>query len=220
MSSDSITPSSQAVASRLPSRLQSAAVGAWAGESRRAKDLADLLAVPDDEVVRVIHPAAGAGFRVRVRGVSDLGQFQVLLADAVTGPPARGLLPGPRPDEAVLRAYRDGVAEADEPPVAEPRFQLYRPSALRPDGSLPGGFAGAADWLWPTQPVGSAPRIDGERVVLLGEPVVRGGWAAERRLPRVAGELAVLEVMSATAVADWLAERTDSRTTRPVRRAA
>lgn len=159
----------------------------------------------------MIHPAARAGFRVRVQGVSDVGQFHVLLADAVTGSPSRGLLPGPLPPGDVLAAYRDGVADSDESPVAVPRFQMYRPDALRPDGTLPAGVVGAGEWLWPTQPLASVPRLDGERVVLLGEPVIRTGWAAERRLPRVPGELAVLEVMSAAAVGEWLAERTGVR---------
>jgi len=70
------------------------------------------------------------------------------------------------------------------PMVAEVRFQLFKPSAVRPDGSAPAGFTGSDHWLWPQQPLASVPRIDGERVILLGEPAFRTTWEVERRSRR------------------------------------
>jgi hypothetical protein len=134
--------------------------------------------------------------------VADVGQFQTLLAEAVTGDPARGLIPGTRPDPDQVSAARDGLCDPDA--VAVGRFQLFRPEALGSDGSLPAGFRGAGHWLWPTQPLADVPRVEGERVVLLGEPAFRATWAAARKLSWLVGELDVVEVMSSAAVSAWL----------------
>ncbi|AWM36800.1 hypothetical protein GobsT_53410 [Gemmata obscuriglobus] len=45
-----------------------------------AGDLADLLAVPDDEVFLALAPAARTGVRLHVRGAATVGQFHELLA--------------------------------------------------------------------------------------------------------------------------------------------
>jgi hypothetical protein len=181
-----------------------------ADDHPKARQIAEALAVPDDEVVRVIHPAARAGFRVLVRGVADVAQFHVLLADAVTGDPARGLLPGARPDPGVIAAYRDAPGVGPEP-VAVARFQLFRPQALRPDGTLPPGFVGSDDWLWGPEPLAAVPRVGGERAVLLAEPTVRASWDAARRVSWLNGELDVIEVMTAAEVTGWIEARTGRR---------
>jgi hypothetical protein len=183
-----------------------------AADHPKARQIAEALTVPDDEVVRVIHPAARAGFRVLVRGVADVAQFHVLLADAVTGDPGRGLLPGARPDPRAVAAYRDEPADGSEP-VATARFQLFRPEALLPDGTLPPGFVGSDDWLWGPEPLTALPRVDGERTVLLAEPTVRASWDAVRRLSWLNGELDVVEVMTAAEVTGWLEARTGRRLT-------
>ena len=198
-------------AARAVPGLAEAAAG-LAADHPKARQIAAALAVPDDEVVRVIHPAARAGFRVLVRGVTDISQFHVLLTDAVTGDPGRGLLPGARPDPRVVAAYRDGPADGSEP-VAVARFQLFRPQALSPDGTLPPGFAGSDDWLWGPEPLTAVPRVDGERTVLLAEPTVRASWEAVRRLSWLNGELDVIEVMTAAEVTGWLEARTGRRLT-------
>jgi hypothetical protein len=196
-------------AARAVSGLAEAAAG-LAADHPKARQIAEVLAVPDDEVVRVIHPAARAGFRVLVRGVADVYQFHVLLADAVTGDPARGLLPGSRPDPRVIAAYRDAPAVGPEP-VAVARFQFFRPQALLPDGTLPPGFAGSDDWLWGPEPLSAVPRVDGERAVLIAEPTVRASWDAVRRVSWLNGELDVIEVMTAAEVTHWIEARTGRR---------
>ncbi len=171
-----------------------------------AEEVADLLAVADDVTVLAVAPEKGAGFRVRVRGVADVAQFHVLFADAVTGNPATGRLPGKRPAPAVLEAYRDG--DPLDPPIARARFQFYRPSALRPDGTLPRGFSGVDEWVWGHEWVSGLPQHLGERVVLVGEPAFAAEWEAVRRVPRVAGELTVTDVLSGAEVRAWVADRT------------
>ena len=183
-----------------------------AADHPKARQIAEALAVPDDEVVRVIHPAARVGYRVLVRWVADVYQFHVLLADAVTGDPTRGLLPGARPDPRVIAVCRDAPAVGPEP-VAVARFQLFRPHALRPDGTLPPGFAGSDDWLWGPESLTAVPRVDGERTVLLAEPTVRASWDAVRRVSWLNGDLDVIEVMTAAEVTGWIEARTGRRLT-------
>lgn len=161
-----------------------------------AKELCELLAVPDDQVVLAVHPSARTGVRVVLRGIAEVNQLHVLLADA---------LPGPRPDPRAVDACRDG--RPDPSAVFTPRHQLFRPSALRSDGTLPRGFGGSDGWVWGHECPSGLPAEKGERVVLLGEPTYRAGWPAGRKFPRMAGELQVVERLSAAAVTAWLAER-------------
>jgi hypothetical protein len=207
---DALTVMAASVEARHAARAVDGLAGAAAAAAShdpKARTLAEVLAIPDDEVVRVVHPGARAGFRVLVRGLADVNQFHTLLADAVTGSLADGLLPGPRPHPRAVAAYRD---QAPNPmaQVATARFQLYRPAALRPDGTLPAGFGGCDHWLFGTEPLAAIPREDGERVVLLGEPAVRTSWDVGRKFSWLVGELDVIEVMSAAQVADWVAART------------
>jgi hypothetical protein len=173
----------------------------------RARQLADVLAVPDDEVVLAVHPAARAGFRVLVRGVADVYQFHALLADAVTGDPRRGRLPGARPDARVVEIYRNAPPTGEQITAAA-RFQFLRPEALRPDGTVPPGFGASDHWLWGPEPLAALPRVNGERAVLIAEPTFRATWDAARKLPWLDGELELVEVLTPAAVGDWLAART------------
>src|SRR5438045_1828151 len=69
-----------------------------------AKDLAGLLAVPDEETVLVLHPRLRTGLRLFVRGVVDVAQFHLLLLAA-----AGEHLPGsPLPSR-----FRAACADAD-----------------------------------------------------------------------------------------------------------
>ena len=166
-----------------------------------AKELAALLAVPDDETILVLHPAAQVGVRVHVRGVADVFQFHILLADA-----AHAALGCPRPPARFVAvcAAVDPVVPAGVPMVAEARFQMFKPAAIQPDGSIPAGFLGSDHWLWGKDPLAAIPRVEGERVVLLGEPAFRQTWEVERRFPGLAANVRVLNVLDAFDVAEHL----------------
>ncbi|MDY3560883.1 hypothetical protein R5W23_002132 [Gemmata sp. JC673] len=56
------------------------AARALAAHCPAARDLADLLAVPDDEVFLALAPAERTGVRLHVRGAATVGQFHELLA--------------------------------------------------------------------------------------------------------------------------------------------
>jgi hypothetical protein len=135
--------------------------GTLAPRCEAANDLADLLAVPDDEVFLVLAPHDRTGVRLHVRGAAEVGQLYRTLAATRPGP-----------------------------------FQLFAPAALRPDGTLPAGFAGCKDWLWPTQPLATVPRIGGERVVLVGPAVVRHATDFEPRFPELRAESEVIQTLN------------------------
>lgn len=221
---DALTVMASSVEARQNARaldgLSEAAV-ALAPHNPKARTLAEVLAIPDDEVVRVIHPQARAGFRILVRGIADVNQFHTLLAEAVTGSPLQGFLPGARPHPRAVAAYRDQPTNPLAQ-VATARFQLFRTSALQTGGTLPSGFGGSDHWLWGAEPLGAIPLEHGERVVLLGEPVFRATWDVARKFSWLIGELDVVEVMSSAEVEHWIAARTGRSVLRAedVRRAA
>lgn len=162
-----------------------------------AKELADLLAVPDDEVFLVLQPDERTGFRLVVRGVADVGQFHLLLADTITAG---------RVAERFVRVCRDvnPAVPAGVPMVAEARFQMYLPAAVRPNGTLPVGLTGCEHWLWPEMALAAVPRVKGERVVLLGPPAYRMTWDVTRRFPAMAAEVRRIETLSPARVAEYL----------------
>jgi hypothetical protein len=85
---------------------------------------------------------------------------------------------------------------------------MYAPAALRPNGTLPSGFGACEHWLWPTAALTSVPRIDGERVVLIGEPAYRATWEVTRRFPAMAASLQLIEALSPARVTELLTELT------------
>jgi hypothetical protein len=134
-----------------------------------ARELAELLAVPDDEVFLALAPAARAGVRLHLCGAASVAQLRELLAPVFGGP-----------------------------------FQLFAPAALRPDATLPDGFAGCDHWLWPEMALARVPRVNGERVVIVGPATVP---AAEvpLRFPQMAVSCRVVEVLNPFRAADALA---------------
>ena len=210
--------------SRMVRRAARAVAGLKAGAESLAdvvadcRDLADVLAIPEDESILVIHPAAGVGARVRTRGIATVHEFHVLLADAV-GP----TFPGTRPSASIVSAYRGSSFLMGDPAIATARYQLFRPSAIQPDGMLPKGFEGTDDWLWGPEPLSAIPRVAEERVLLLDEPVFAMKWEAIRRFPFSPDRVEILEFLDATALKDWMNQFlniTPATVTSPFRKAA
>lgn len=163
-----------------------------------AAELADLLAVPDEEVLLVVDVDRRTAARVLLTGVADVYQLMILLADALPG--------RRRPDPLIAAAYRTQDADPAAAVAVAP-FQLLRPDALRPDGTLPDGFAASDFWLWGPEPTHRLPRENGERVVLLTAATVPHSWDVGRRFPRLPARLELLDVLPHEAVADWLRGR-------------
>lgn len=170
-----------------------------------AQELAALLNVPDDETILVLNPASRTGVRVLVRGVVDIHQFHVLLAAA-----AHDALGCPRPPSRFVAAYSgvEQVVPAGVPMVAEGHFQMFKHTAIQPDGSVPPGFRGSDHWLWGNQPLAAIPTFENERVVLLGEPAFHISWEVERRFPTLAASVRLLQALTPAAVAENLTRLT------------
>ena len=182
-----------------------AAARALAPNCPAAKELAELLAVPDDEVFLVLSPADRSGVRLHLRGAADAAQLYRALSEPLPPTPSPKKGGGVRDEEAIassvlsISPLRGGVGEGSSSP-----FQLFAPTALRPDGTLPAGFAGCAHWLWPTQPLAAVPRVDGERVVLVGPAVVRAALDGEPRFPTLAVEAEVIHTLNVFQTAERL----------------
>lgn len=173
---------------------------ALAPDHRGSQQVADLLAVPDDEIIVAIYPEARAGMRARVRGIAEVGRLEGLLAEAFGVAPVGGL------SGRSHMIFRDD--EAGRTDDFEARFRLLRPTALGPDGSVPTGLRGVGHWLWANDRLADIPAEDGERIVLLGEPAFASTREPSAGPPLLVGELTVLEVMTETAVVRWLEGRT------------
>jgi hypothetical protein len=166
-----------------------------------ARDLAALLAIADEETVLALHPSLRAGYRLSVSGVANANQFQLLMLDALADEGLAPALPS-----RFASACRDSwpTTPAGIPMVAELPFQLLRPEALRTDGSIDEGFESCGHWLWGGEALAVLPRIDGERVIILGKPAYRRTWEVERRFPTMAAEVALLDILSPFQVAERL----------------
>ncbi len=162
-----------------------AATLAMAPHNAAANDLADLLAVPDDEVFLVVAPNERAGVRLHVRGAAGIAQLHYLLAE--TGLKATY---SPTPS---LKGRGEKLG-----------FQMFKPAALLPDGTLPVGLAGCEHWLWPTQALAAVPRVAGERVVLVGPATVRPALDVALRFPEMSVESEIIQTLNPFQVTDVL----------------
>lgn len=184
---------------------------------RGCAQVAQMLRVPDDLIVTVLHPIARRGWRFRMQGITDLAQFQILLADAVTG--AAGISPRSRPDARVVSAYRDGAVDP-EAEIATACFQMYRLEALQAGGTLPARFQDTQTWLWGHECPTAISERDGERILLIGDPPYPRTWPIERRLPMLMGELQLLEAFRPEVAADHLRKLAGTAPRPTLRRAA
>lgn len=134
--------------------------------NREANFVAQVLSFTDDLEVVVIHPDEGKGFRVRLEAVNTMAHlFTLLHAELING----GHLPGrPLPDDLL------GVATGELPHEAlltdSARWQFYTWRGLRPDGTLAGGDM--STWLFVEDTPEAIPEFEGERIVVLGPPVL------------------------------------------------
>jgi len=157
-----------------------------------AKELAELLAVPDDEIFLVLTPATRSGVRLHLRGFTTAAQLYRFAMEPIPSPRKEGEIAHSSFGSSV--PGEDGIAP----------FQLFTAAAIQPDGTLPVGFAGCEHWLWPTHPLTAIPRINGERVVLLGPGGVRASLDVDLRFPALALESEVVQVLTALQVTEEL----------------
>jgi hypothetical protein len=164
--------------------------------------LSVVLDVLDDEELVVLHPGTGRGYRVAISGITHNFQLHTLLADALVGNPAEGLLPGRRPDPRVVAAAKDGPYDKGEVPAAEACFHLQDWTAIRPDGSVDDDPIGHV--IWHEGKPADIPALAGQCVVVLSLVKLKRTWRAPRDFEEMAGEARVVARLSREEVAAWV----------------
>ena len=131
--------------------------------------LLQTLALTDGMELVVIHAESRRGFRVALEAIGSNFHLFTLLQNAVISDSLRGFSPVGLPDPAII-AIAKGESPISEDAYDTARFQFYNWFALSPDGTIDG--TNIAAWIWGEgSPADIAP-LDGERIVLLGSPVL------------------------------------------------
>ncbi|MFF0416047.1 hypothetical protein ACFYUY_37150 [Kitasatospora sp. NPDC004745] len=160
--------------------------GRYSGGQHEFKGLAHLALVLDDEPLLVLHRPTGAGFLLRMDGLSDTFQLHTLLADVLVG---GGHLPGPRPDPEVAALARTAVLDGRRV-IATGAFNL-----VAPDGS----------WLWNEGTPSDVPVVDGVRTLVLDPLPYERSWSAGRFIQELPGDLRLERVLPPAEAARLLA---------------
>jgi hypothetical protein len=169
--------------------------------NREAEFVAQTLSFVDGIELLVLHPAEGKGFRVELEAVhTNAHLFTLLHGSLING----GHLPG-RAIEDELLGVATGEVPHEKVLTDDARWQFYTWRGLYPDGSYAG--TDMSTWLFVEDPPTVIPEFEGQRVVILGPPVLGlRGWDSNffanihdalRSAARVAGELTPEEI------ADW-----------------
>ncbi|GLZ80219.1 hypothetical protein Afil01_50260 [Actinorhabdospora filicis] len=152
--------------------------------------IAGLLAVLDDEPLLVLHRPSGRGYEVTIGGLGDNFQLHTLLAGALSGPEAEGLLGDLNVDPRWIAAASDGPEETF-------------------GGSAEGRFNPVdayGKWIWNEGVPADIPFFEGRRVVVLDPPAYGRSWSNNRRYPQMRGVLRLDRVLPRAEAATWLAK--------------
>ena len=124
----------------------------------------------DDEPLLVLDrgfAGTGLGFRVTIGGIGDNFQLHTLLAAALIGDPARGLLPGRAPSAVVVAAAGTG-------------------DDVQPAGGLSGNWNlvdAYGEWIWNEGRPADIPHLDGVRVAVIDPQPYARTWNIGRQYP-------------------------------------
>lgn len=142
--------------------------------SERYGFLGKMLRVLDDEPLVALHPPSLRAFRFEIGGIADNFQLHALLRGALAGP-----IPGERPTDAVIAAFRDGPATRDG---AHSDWQLctWR-GLLDPDDR--------DAWVWNEGVPDDVPPFEGERLLIVNPSRIRRGWNSQRLFDGMPGRL-------------------------------
>ncbi|MFN8607518.1 MAG: tetratricopeptide repeat protein [Vulcanimicrobiota bacterium] len=157
--------------------------------------------VPHLESLTVIHVPRRRAARLRVSGVVDNFQLQVLLADLLV---PLGW-PGKRPLAEIAGLFR-GQGFANHPEESgHGVWNLYRYDALQSDGRLRPFLEGddpTRHWVWSEGSFYDIPLWQGERVLLLGPPAAKRTFNASRIFELLPARV---ELIEETGADPWLA---------------
>lgn len=135
------------------------------------RQFSNLLDLVDDEIISVSLPAERTGWRILVRGLANLGQLHVMLADRINPLKISG-------DTATIR------------------WQFFSPVGLQAHNTLPQGLHGHEHWLWESQHLREIALVNGKRQLLAGPPTYPRQWIVKNPFAAVTGELYLLETIS------------------------
>src|SRR5215472_6620241 len=164
----------------------------------RAHWLPGLTRVLDDEPVVVIDHTSGRGFRLTMSGIGDNFQLHTLLADRLIGDPARGLLPGERPDPAWVAAATTAPPERPFSDAIQRRFRL---------------FDGTGAYIYPEGRPADIAVLGAARLIVLHPPRSDFRWRSGRTYEHMVPSLTLDHVMSAQEARSWRAHVAPARET-------
>ncbi|GIG84079.1 hypothetical protein [Planotetraspora kaengkrachanensis] len=165
-----------------------AALAATPEQIDRAYWLHGLLQVVDDEPLLVLDRLGERGYEVTISGIGDNFQLHTLLAAALIGDPAAGLIPGERPAPTWIAAATTGE--------------------MQPAGGISGQFNlvdATGEWIWNEGRPADIPFAEGRRVVVLDPPPYPRSWNAGRAYPLMEPALTVDRILSPDEAAHHLA---------------
>lgn len=165
----------------------------------------DAALLPEQERMLVLHPATHRGFWIEVDGVADNFQLHTLLAGALIGDPADGLLPGTAPSADLLRIYADPTAP-QEASVARGWFNLVNFTGLPDVETAAEGPVRPAQyrhWIWNEGRPADITSFDGLRVIVLDEPPYDRSWSGGRMFKAVPASVSVTGRLTAEEYDTW-----------------
>ena len=173
-----------------------------------------LLEGVDDEEWIVLHPGEAKGFVVRVRDLVDNWSLQPLLANALVtekrggvlgiggariGP--EGGLTGRRPSAELIACIRGDGSQSLSSGV-EGQWDAYTFHAIGADGTLTPSLL--EHKIWNEGIPVDIPALGGHRVVILGAPLVKRTWNANRAFEAMGSELELVRLLEPDEVLEWL----------------
>lgn len=172
----------------LPQRARlTVATEAMADHADDAPWLLGLLRVLDDEPLIVVHRDSGHVYDVTISGVGDNFQLHTLLAAALIGDPAQGMIVGTPPHPTWIAAATDGE--------------------MAPTGGIRGQFNlvdATGEWIWNEGRPADIPTTAGRRVVVIDPPLYERTWNIGRAYPLMVPEMHLHGVMPADTATAWV----------------
>ena len=139
-----------------------------------------ILKLIDDVPLLVLHPDSRRGFRLVMNDVTTNLELFVLLLDTLIGDPAKGMLPGTRPNPKAVRMINDPDFAPKKPPEIKVFWNMVGWTGVLPDGTLPDPQSDAhAHWVWVEGVPAEIPIFEGERVILMQPPVMKRSYEVE-----------------------------------------
>jgi len=169
-----------------------------------------LLQILEHEMIVVLHPETEQGYLISIDGITDNYQLHILLSDALIvekkgilfskGP--RFGIQGKRPPKEVVEVMQgDGPQCIETPSIGT--WNLYHWTAVGEDGKLPENPE-AQDWIWNEGIPADILKLEGNRIVLLGEPKYFRSWKTCRSIDALKGKIEIQKVMTRSEVTDWM----------------